>query len=486
MSNNNSISNNRPSLLIVLAGVLISISLIAYSVYATSIGSTITTSGLIVSGNTTTTNLVITTNSQLGTVSSGTWQGTPIADPYVTSSLTISGGTINNTPIGLTIPSTGAFTTLETTGTSTLATTTISGKLGIGTTSPSYTLDVAGNIRATKSITSGINVKTLTGNKTLAPGTDEMYQYLDPNGATRTITLATSTANAGDRWVIKNNGAFNTGYNLTIQQGGTTLESIYAKGVKQFIFDGTNWIGAENGTRESGTAIGSQSIGYGHGATLGYGADGHDSGAAVGYGADGHGSGAAVGYGANGNTYGAAIGPYASGNTYGSAIGYGSWGYNYGVGIGFDAKGANNGLSIGYYAGHSLDFTTLTTNKNTLIGYKAGDTLTTGNHNLLIGYDIDVPATTTSNYLSIGNLIFGTGMNATGTAVSNNGKVGIGTSTPQVEFHVVRTASSTIRVGDINKTSCLELGDSDGSGITYITVNNGVLTATTTKPTICE
>ncbi|HHD92276.1 MAG TPA: hypothetical protein ENL06_01455, partial [Candidatus Portnoybacteria bacterium] len=89
MSNNN-ISNNKHSLLIVSLGVLISISLIAYSVYATSIGSTITTSGLTVSGNTTTTNLVIITNSQLGTVSSGTWQGTPIADSYVNNNLTIS------------------------------------------------------------------------------------------------------------------------------------------------------------------------------------------------------------------------------------------------------------------------------------------------------------------------------------------------------------------------------------------------------------
>jgi hypothetical protein len=55
-----------------------------------------------------------------GTVVSGTWQGTAVADTYVANDLTIVGGTINNTPIGATTASTGKFTTLETTGLATL------------------------------------------------------------------------------------------------------------------------------------------------------------------------------------------------------------------------------------------------------------------------------------------------------------------------------------------------------------------------------
>lgn len=35
-------------------------------------------------------------------------------------------------------------------------------------------------------------------------------------------------------------------------------------------------------------------------------------------------------------------------------------------------------------------------------------------------------------------------------------------------------------------TGCLVMGDSDGDGVTYITANDGVLTASATKPTICQ
>lgn len=48
----------------------------------------------------------------LGTIATGTWQGTAIADTYVANDLTISGGTINDTPIGGSTRSSGAFTTL--------------------------------------------------------------------------------------------------------------------------------------------------------------------------------------------------------------------------------------------------------------------------------------------------------------------------------------------------------------------------------------
>jgi len=54
----------------------------------------------------------------LGTVASGTWNGTAIADAYVADNLTINGGTIDNSPIGGTTQSTGAFTTLNASSTS--------------------------------------------------------------------------------------------------------------------------------------------------------------------------------------------------------------------------------------------------------------------------------------------------------------------------------------------------------------------------------
>jgi hypothetical protein len=48
----------------------------------------------------------------LGTVATGTWQGTAVADGYVVDALTISGGTVNNSVIGGSTAAAGSFTTL--------------------------------------------------------------------------------------------------------------------------------------------------------------------------------------------------------------------------------------------------------------------------------------------------------------------------------------------------------------------------------------
>jgi hypothetical protein len=44
--------------------------------------------------------------------------------------------------------------------------------------------------------------------------------------------------------------------------------------------------------------------------------------------------------------------------------------------------------------------------------------------------------------------------------------------------------ASTIQIGNIK--SCIAMADSDGSGITYVTANDGVLSATTTQPSNCQ
>ena len=48
----------------------------------------------------------------VGTIGSGTWQGTAVADAYVANDLTISGGTVNNSVIGGSTPAAGTFTTV--------------------------------------------------------------------------------------------------------------------------------------------------------------------------------------------------------------------------------------------------------------------------------------------------------------------------------------------------------------------------------------
>lgn len=46
--------------------------------------------------------------------------------------------------------------------------------------------------------------------------------------------------------------------------------------------------------------------------------------------------------------------------------------------------------------------------------------------------------------------------------------------------------NSTIYVGSDSKSGCIAIGDSDQDGMTYITANDGVLSSTSTKPSICN
>jgi len=96
----------------------------------------------------------------LGTITTGTWNGSVIADAYINDALTISGGTINNTPIGATTRSTGAFTTLAANGAATLTST-----LAVsGATTLSSTLAVTGNITASANLTgAGASTSTIDG-----------------------------------------------------------------------------------------------------------------------------------------------------------------------------------------------------------------------------------------------------------------------------------------------------------------------------------
>ncbi|MCD4746338.1 MAG: tail fiber domain-containing protein [Bacteroidales bacterium] len=93
---------------------------------------------------------------------------------------------------------------------------------------------------------------------------------------------------------------------------------------------------------------------------------------------------------------------------------------------------AHRNIAIGYRSGYNLD---TGAEKNILIGYKAGDNITTGANNIIIGYDINAPNSTSNNQMSIGNLIFATNIDGTGTTISS-GNVGIGTSTPGATLDV--------------------------------------------------
>ncbi len=121
----------------------------------------------------------------------------------------------------------------------------------------------------------------------------------------------------------------------------------------------------------------------------------------------------------------------------GTNAGYGSSGssnFIVGASAGYSNTGSNNiflGEEAGYNNGGS---------GNILLGYRAGNNLTSGSHNIVLGYDIDSALATTSNALNIGNLIFGTGLDGTGTTLSS-GNIGIGSTSPSSKLTIQNTGS---------------------------------------------
>jgi len=184
----------------------------------------------------------------------------------------------------------------------------------------------------------GINIETLSDEKTLTPGTDKMYQYLDEGGANRIIYLATEGAIAGDRFIIRHNGSYDDDHFLNIKQAFVVLEYIYAGGMKEFVFDGTNWISGGVGTAENDNKK--------YNLALGYAAKAQDNGVAIGYNADANFRGVAVGVNSKGYTHGAAVGRYAYANDYGVAVGASANGKSQGVAIGYQTNTNENKYSV--------------------------------------------------------------------------------------------------------------------------------------------
>jgi hypothetical protein len=188
----------------------------------------------------------------------------------------------------------------------------------------------------------GVNTETLTGNKTLTPGVDKIYQYLDEGDANRVITLETVGAIEGDQFLIRHNGIATDTHYLQVKQAAIILDQIYVGAIKHFIFDGTNWIPLTNATGENDNKKLNVIIGYF--------AQANSMGTAIGAITDAHNYGLALGYNAVGYTYGAAIGVSAQGETSGVSIGYGTKGSSYSVAIGaFASRGTmQRCIALGY------------------------------------------------------------------------------------------------------------------------------------------
>ena len=85
----------------------------ALQVASAAANSVLTTNGSNVPSLSTTLPTAVQGNiTQVGTIGTGVWQGTAIADAYVANDLTISGGTVDNTVIGGTTAAAGTFTSI--------------------------------------------------------------------------------------------------------------------------------------------------------------------------------------------------------------------------------------------------------------------------------------------------------------------------------------------------------------------------------------
>lgn len=135
----------------------------------------------------------------------------------------------------------------------------------------------------------------------------------------------------------------------------------------------------------------------------------------------------------------------------------------YQAGYGTLNMAVSNNILIGRAAGFAID---TGADNNILIGYQAANNLTTGAKNIVIGHDIDVPTATTSNQLNIGNIIYGTDIDGTGTTVSTGG-ISIGAAT-RTDTGAKLEVSGSIAFGSGTGTNLII-----GNGAMTLNVANG-------------
>ncbi|HEX5863664.1 MAG TPA: immunoglobulin-like domain-containing protein [Casimicrobiaceae bacterium] len=131
--------------------------------------------------------------------------------------------------------------------------------------------------------------------------------------------------------------------------------------------------------------------------------------------------------------------------------------------------GSDYNTLIGYQSGYNVTSGA----NNILIGASptSGNTnLSTGSGNIIIGYNISATSSTAWNSLNIGNLVFGTGLDGSGTSLSS-GSIGIGTTSPWKKLSVTGTVgfdglTAGAGAGSLCLTANKEVVYSDNAGCT--------------------
>jgi hypothetical protein len=136
------------------AGVIVNADVNASAAISVSKTALVDGTGLTLTGDTLSVDSSQTQITAVGTIATGTWQGTAIADAYVADNLTISGGTLDNSVIGGTTAAAGTFTDLTASGTLTLggtAVTSTAAELNIldGVTATAAELNILDGVTAT-------------------------------------------------------------------------------------------------------------------------------------------------------------------------------------------------------------------------------------------------------------------------------------------------------------------------------------------------
>jgi hypothetical protein len=344
-----------------------------------------------------------------------------------------------------------------------------SGSVGIGTTSPAANLDVSA-VSALGSATygggtnflrlfaasgsaysepaiafqeSGTNVGAKIAVKNTANGA---YDIIFAN---RDTTSTTSTMN--ERMRITNGGSVGIGttgpnYKLDVNGDINFASSNYLRQGGSIVLYSSSTITAGGISAGTGllTGTGTLNTVFGYGALAASTADNRSTAFGVN----------ALSHQNNANSHDArnsAFGENAlQGDTtgyYNVAVGaealYGNLTGGFNTGVGSQALYQSTGnlnTAVGNWAG----YTDTSGAGNIIIGGNSSATYgpTTGGSNILIGTNMDLPSHTGNYQLDIGNIIYGTGIDGSGTTLST-GSIGIGTTSPSTALQVVGTVTAT-------------------------------------------
>lgn len=305
--------------------------------------------------------------------------------------------------------------------------------LGIGTSSPTSALDVSGNVKATSLTTTSdsiINSLTIGKGGGSVPSNTTMGQNALLNNSTGQYNVAVGTDALSANTVNSHNTA--VGYSALKNMYSTEHNTAVGSGALQ------------------STTTGGQNTAFGSSALL------------------------SNATGAN--------------NT---AIGYRALVYNNSnsnVALGFRALASNTSGSENVAIGYQSMFQNVTGGGNVAIGTNAawqiadGSYLTAATNNIYIGGKVRANSNNEYNSIVIGNEpTTGAGSNTAVIGNANMTDIYFGSAAGVANIH-----GKKMYLGSSSIPGCMIMGDSDGNGVTYLTVNDGVLSVSTTPPSACQ